>query len=186
MRSRYPVWIDSSNIAFVTVNNDTSNIYISNLNGETRPLTDFAENTQIIHLSVSPDYQTIAFAMSPTSGNMDIYTLDIESKQLQRVTKNAAADSRPVWHTDGTAISFTSHRNGVPNIYTANLSNGSINNNTDSGDGIITKQWMPNDNLLLAQSAINTTDSVRLIKMDPFRKTKSIPLSMNPLSLIHI
>jgi len=179
MRARYPVWIDSSNIAFVAVNNDTSNIHISNLKGETRPLTNFAENSQIMYLSVSPDYRYLAFAMSPKSGNMDIYTLDIESKKLKRVTTNAAADSRPVWHTDGTAISFTSHRNGVPNIYTINLSNGSINNNTDSGDGIITKQWMPNDNLLLAQSAINTTDSVRLIKMDPFRQTKSTPLSMN-------
>ena len=103
---------------------------------------------------------------------MDIYTFEIESKKLKRITTHPSADLRPIWHTDGTAISFTSHRNGVPNIYTVNLSNGSINNNTDSGDGIISKQWMPNDDLLLTQSAINTTDSVRLIKMDPLESQR--------------
>ena len=179
-RARYPTWVDSSSIAFVAIDNDTSNIYLSDLNGEIKALTSFRENTQIMYLSISPDYRNLAFAMSPKSGNMDIYTFEIESKKLKRITTHPSADLRPIWHTDGTAISFTSHRNGVPNIYTVNLSNGSINNNTDSGDGIISKQWMPNDDLLLTQSAINTTDSVRLIKMDPFRKPKALSFSINP------
>ena len=55
-------------------------IYISDLNGEIKALTGFRENTQIMYLSISPDYRNLAFAMSPKSGNMDIYTFEIESK----------------------------------------------------------------------------------------------------------
>ena len=60
-----------------------------------------------------------------------------------------------------------------------NLSNGKVTNNTDSGDGVITKQWMPREDALLLQSAINTTDSIRLVKMDPFRKPSSLEFSIS-------
>ena len=179
MRARYPVWINNSKLAFVSVNKDTSNIFISNGNETIQQLTNFKENTQIMYLSVSPDFNSLAFSMSPSNGNIDIYSLDLETRKLKRVTENIAADTRPVWHSDGTAISFTSHRNGVPNVYTANLSNGKVTNNTDSGDGIITKQWMPKEDALLLQSAINTTDSIRLVKIDPFRKPRSLEFSIS-------
>ena len=172
MRTRFPVWVDSTNIAFVSVKNDTSNIFISDQNGNLKQLTDFSGNTQILDLNVSSNYESIVFAMSPESGNIDIYTINIKSKLVERVTNHKAADVKPIWHSDGTAISFTSHRNGVPNIFTINLSNGIVSQNTDSGDGIVSEQWMPNSDLLLSQASIGTADSIRLIALDPFRKAK--------------
>ena len=179
MRTRFPVWVDSTNIAFVSVKNDTSNIFISDQNGNLKQLTDFSGNTQILDLNVSSNYESIVFAMSPESGNIDIYTINIKSKLVERVTNHKAADVKPIWHSDGTAISFTSHRNGVPNIFTINLSNSAINQNTDSGDGIVSRQWMPNSNLLFGQASISTADSVRLVALDPFRRAKKTSFSIS-------
>ena len=177
-RATYPVWLDSNKVAYVSHHNSVSNIFISSLDQkEIENLTGNTKNTQITFLAVSPDQNQISFAMNPENGNMDIYTIDLKSKDITRLTDHPMADIMPVWHSDGTAISFTSHRNGVPNIYTVNLSNGKVIKNTDSGDGIWTHQWMPKDSVLLATS-LGDIDSVRLIKVDPFRTPDTTPLSL--------
>ena len=48
---------------------------------------------------------------------------------------------------------------------------------TDAGDGIWTHQWMPKDSVLLA-TTLGDIDTVRLIKVDPFRIPDTTPLSM--------
>ena len=178
LRATYPVWLDSNTIAFVAHHNSVSNIYTLNITGEEpKLLTNFMDNTQIAYLSVSPDQGSIAFAMNPKNGNLDIYTLNVESSDLKQITTEPMADIRPVWHPDGTAISYTSNANGVPNIHTINLSTGNATVNTDAGDGIWSHQWMPNDSLVLA-SSLGDVDSVRLVKVNPFRKPDTKPLSL--------
>ena len=174
MRATYPTWLDSNTIAFVSHKNSVSNIFSVNINDKkTTQLTSYTDNTQIAFLSVAPSSQKLLFSMSPISGNMDIYTMDLNSKKLNRHTTNEMADTYPVWHPDETAISYTSNANGVPNIHTINLSNNTRSVNTDAGDGIWTYQWMPSDSLLLART-LGDVDTVRLAKVSPF------------LSLIHI
>ncbi|MBT3675545.1 MAG: BamA/TamA family outer membrane protein [Candidatus Marinimicrobia bacterium] len=177
-RASYPVWLDSNTIAYVAHHNNVSNIYTLDIaSEEPKPLTNFTDNTQITFLSVSPDQSLIAFAMSPKNANMDIYTLSVKSGDLKQITTEPMADIGPVWHPDGTAISYTSNANGVPNIHTINLSTGRTTVNTDAGDGIWTQQWMPNDSLILA-SSLGDVDSVRLVKVNPFRKPYTKPLSL--------
>ena len=177
-RATYPVWIDNDRVAFVSHQNSIANIFISDLDGNATPLTNFTDNTQILYTAISPDGADLAFAMSPENGNLDIYTLNINSKKLSRLTTDQYADLMPVWHPSGTAISYTSNTNGVPNIHTINLSTKKISVNSDIGDGIWTKQWMPNDSLLLV-TTLNTVDSVRLVKINPFRSpTTSTPFSI--------
>ena len=108
------------------------------------------------------DKGSLALAVSPENGNLDIYVLDLTTKELTRLTTNENADIMPVWHPSGTALSYTSNANGVPNIHTINLSNQKTTVNTDVGDGIWTKQWMPNDSAILAMT-LNAVDSVRLV-----------------------
>ena len=106
--------------------------------------------------------------------------MDLESKRLNRHTENEMADTYPVWHPDETAISYTSNASGVPNIHTINLSNKTETINTDAGDGIWTYQWMPSDSLLLSRT-LGDVDTVRLVKVNPFRSpnTKEISLRTN-------
>lgn len=178
LRATYPVWLDSVTIAFVAHHNNVSNLYTINISGgESSPLTNFTDDTQIIFPTLSPDGESLAFAMNPENGNLDIYTLDLQSKKIVRLTTDAMADITPVWHPDGKSISYTSNANGVPNIYTKNLRTGNITVNTDAGDGIWTQQWMPKDSLLIA-STLGDVDSVRLVKVNPFRTPDTKPLSL--------
>lgn len=177
-RATYPIWTDSNKVAYVSHYNNVSNVFISDLGGqEVTNLTGFTNNTQIAYLAVSPARDKIAFAMNPENANMDIYTIDLKSKALTRITENSMADILPVWHPNNKSISYTSNANGVPNIYTINLNTKKITANTDAGDGIWTHQWMPKDSVLLATS-LGDIDSVRLIKVDPFRVPDTTPLSL--------
>ena len=180
MRATYPAWLDSSTIIFVSHKNSISNIYsVNTTDKKVVQITDFVENTQIVDLSLSPNNQQIVFTMSPKNGNLDVYIFDLNTKKIKRITEDQFADTRPIWHPDGTAISYTSNSNGVPNIHTINLSNNKTIINTDAGDGIWTWQWMPNKPQLLARTLPADVDTVRLVKVDPFRKPKTKPLSLS-------
>ena len=120
-RATYPAWVDSNRIAYVAHQNSIANIFISDLTGKTEQITDFTDNTQIMFTAISPDKGSLAMAVSPANGNLDIYILDLATKELTRLTTNENADIMPVWHPSGTAISYTSNANGVPNIHTCLL-----------------------------------------------------------------
>ena len=179
MRATYPVWLDSVTIAFVAHHNNVSNIYSVKLDGKTpEPITNYTDNTQIAFLSVSPNLDQLTFSMSPENGNLDIYKMDIQSGSINRLTNDPMADTRPVWHPSGKHISYTSNSNGVPNIHTIDLSNNNITVNTDAGDGIWSHQWMPNGSGIVSSTLNTVKDSVRVVKVDPFRVPDTKPLSL--------
>jgi TolB protein len=65
----------------------------------------------------SPDGRKLALTLGGTSGNPDIYTLDLGSQALTRLTDDPAIDTEPAWAPDGKSIYFTSDRAGSPQIY---------------------------------------------------------------------
>jgi parallel beta-helix repeat protein len=62
----------------------------------------------------SPDGTKIAVAceMNSSDDDFEIYTVNIQSKALVRVTDNASTDSHPAWSPDSYKIVFTSDRDG--------------------------------------------------------------------------
>ena len=72
----------------------------------------------------SPDGSKLAVALS-FSGNLNIYVLDVASRQETRVTSNnLAINTQPEWSPDGQSIYFTSDRSGRPQIYQIPASGG--------------------------------------------------------------
>jgi len=65
----------------------------------------------------SPDGKKLALTLGSSSGNPDIYVLDLASQGLSRLTEDPAIDTEPVWAPDGRSIFFTSDRAGSPQIY---------------------------------------------------------------------
>jgi pSer/pThr/pTyr-binding forkhead associated (FHA) protein len=66
--------------------------------------------------ALSPDGQKIAF-MSRREGNWDIYVVNIDGSNLQRLTEDPAQDGLPAWSPDGNALAFVSDRGGVWSIW---------------------------------------------------------------------
>lgn len=64
----------------------------------------------------SPDGQRLAF-VSNTDGNSEIYLMNVDGKDLLRLTRNAAEDTLPQFSRDGKRIIFSSNRGGKFAIY---------------------------------------------------------------------
>jgi TolB protein len=66
--------------------------------------------------SYSPDGKKLAITLSGSSGNLDVYLLELASGQLTRLTDDPGIDTEAVMSIDG-AVYFTSDRSGAPQIY---------------------------------------------------------------------
>ena len=67
--------------------------------------------------ALSPDGQKVAF-MSRREEHWDIYVIDVDGSNLQRLTTDEADDGLPTWSPDGNAIAFVSNRGGPWAIWT--------------------------------------------------------------------
>jgi Tol biopolymer transport system component len=77
----------------------------------------------------SPDGRRVAFVTS-RDGNREIYVLDLDSRQVTRLTNDQAGDYSPAWSPDGKQIVFASERDmpegcNCPEIYVMNAAGGS-------------------------------------------------------------
>ena len=76
----------------------------------------------------------IAF-VSDREGNDDIYTVEADGSNLQRLTKDAASDAQPVWAPDGTRLAFVSNRDDIPEIYVMDRTGAQVKRVTNTRPG---------------------------------------------------
>ena len=66
-------------------------------------------------------------------GNPEIYQMNLETRQLQRMTNDSAIDTEARYAPDGRSFIFTSDRGGSAQIYRYDLANSSYNRLTFRG-----------------------------------------------------
>ncbi len=66
----------------------------------------------------------IAFSRTGSEGNQEIWMVDSDGENLQRVTNHRSLALSPAWSPDGRRVAFTSYRTGLPRIYELNLDTG--------------------------------------------------------------
>ena len=67
--------------------------------------------------SWSPDSARIAVTATDAGTNADVYTVDLATGEVVRLTEDPAVDSEPSWSPDGTQLAFTAGRDGNPELY---------------------------------------------------------------------
>ena len=82
--------------------------------------------------SWAPDGERIAFTITK-NGNADIYTLNLKTQQMRKLTTHWAIDTEPVWTPDGQTVIFTSDRGGRPQLYKVPSSGGQAQRLTFEG-----------------------------------------------------
>jgi TolB protein len=128
MQSRQPImspaWsADGEWLAYVSFENRASAVFVQRVRtGERRQVSARAGVNGAP--TFSPDGKRLALTLSGSSGNLDIYVLDLATQGLTRITDDPAIDTEPVWSADGQTLYFTSDRGGAPQIYAATAQAG--------------------------------------------------------------
>jgi Tol biopolymer transport system component len=121
VEGEYPTWGASNQIVFKGWGKTGSGLRLAPAdftNNET--LTSSNED---LAPALSPDGKQVVF-MSRSEGNWDIYLIDVDGSNRQRLTTDSARDGLPTWSPDGQAIAFVSERGGEWSIW-AMSANGS-------------------------------------------------------------
>ena len=141
-----PQWSpDRKFLVFTSYQSRTrQNIEIVDLStGKRSPLVSLAGLN--ITPALSPDGTKLAFATSQ-DGNSEIYTMDMQTKVLQRLTVHSAGDLSPAWSPTGRELAFTSDRGGGPQIYLMSADGSNVRRLTFDGDYNAAPAWSPRGN----------------------------------------
>lgn len=112
-----PAWSpDGRRIAYVSFEGNKSSIFIQTLRTGNR--LQVSDRPGINGApSFSPDGSKLVLTLGGADGNLDLYVMDLASRDLTRLTTNRAIDTEGSWTPDGSQIYFTSDRGGGPQIY---------------------------------------------------------------------
>jgi len=104
----------------------------------------------------SPDCNQIVFVMDH-AGNEDIYMMQADGTDLQRLTMDPARDTAPTWSPDGTQIAFESDRGQVRMIYVMHADGSEQTVLTDRYGATWSPAWSPDGNQLafIAETGIH-------------------------------
>jgi TolB protein len=119
-----PAWSpDGQSLAYVSFEDRLPSVYVQLLKtGERHRVSARAGVNQAP--AWSPDGKKLALTLSTRDGNLDIYTLDLTTQALTRITDDPSIDTEPQWSKDGQSLYFTSDRAGGPQIYRVGLHPG--------------------------------------------------------------
>jgi TolB protein len=105
---------DGSQIAFVSNRQGSPQIFLmSSSGGNAKRLTFKGHYNQTPRFNPSPDKPLIAFTGRDERGVFDIFTLDLRTGQVSRVTQDQGSNSDPAWSPDGRLLVYASSRGGL-------------------------------------------------------------------------
>jgi TolB protein len=120
-----PAWSpDGRQLAYVSFEGDESSIFIQTLRTGSRIRVSDKPGINGSP-SFSPDGRKLVLTLGGTDGNLDIYVMDLATRDVKRLTTNRAIDTEGTWSPDGRQIYFTSDRSGGPQVYRIDADGGS-------------------------------------------------------------
>ena len=112
----------------------------------------------------SPDGANVVF-VSNRNGPMNVYRMNAEGGDLQRLTSHAGPDDTPAWSPDGKTIAFVSEIDGNPEIYLVGADGTGLRRLTDHPGIDLHPTWSPDSRALLVNTsrlAANPADPDRI------------------------
>ena len=136
-----PSWSpDGKRIAFVSNRHGSPQIWVMNADGtDPKRLTFQGDYNQ------TPDWNPrgnlIAFTARDERAVFDIFTVDVRTGAVTRLTQNQGNNEEPSWSPDGRFMAFTSTRSGKSKLYIMN-DNGRYQTQISTGKGsYLTPCW---------------------------------------------
>lgn len=143
-----PAWSpDSRRLAYVSFENNVSTIFVQTLSSGNRIKVSSRAGINGAP-SFSPDGRKLVVTLGGVDGNLDIYVLDLASREFERLTTNRAIDTEGSWSPDGRSIYFTSDRSGGPQVYRIGANGGTPERITFDGSYNARPRLSPDGNKL--------------------------------------
>ncbi|MDH3337310.1 MAG: Tol-Pal system beta propeller repeat protein TolB [Gammaproteobacteria bacterium] len=163
-----PAWSpDSRRLAYVSFDGNRSSIRVQTL--RTGNFIEVSRKPGINGApAFSPDGRQLVITLGGVDGNLDIYVLDINTRESRRITTHRAIDTEGSWSPDGRYIYFTSDRAGGPQIYRVAANGGEAERVTFEGSYNARPRLSP-DGLKLAMVHLDR-GNYRIAVMDVQRK----------------
>jgi len=117
--STSPAWNPKTgqSIAFVSDRSGVPKLYLMNSDGTNAANLDLPDKGYLIDPAWAPNGQLLAFSWRRPTGNYDIYVMDVATRQIIELTRDAGRNERPSWAPDGRHIVFESTRSGSRQIW---------------------------------------------------------------------
>ncbi len=96
-----------------------------------------------VHRDTTGAFEEVIAFTSERVGEGDIYTMNADGSNVQRLTDDPAYDAWPTWSPDGSRIAFVSTRSGNADIYVIDADGGNIQQLTYHNANDIWPEWSP-------------------------------------------
>ncbi len=113
----------------------------------------------------TPDNSRIVFTLSAPGGRQ-IVSVDINGKDLKRLTRSAGINCWPAISPDGRKIAFSSSRNGALDIYLMNIDGSGVARLTHMPARDIHTAWSPDGRRIAFTSARDGNDEIYVMQAD--------------------
>jgi Tol biopolymer transport system component len=112
-----------------------------------------------------PDNSRIVFTLSGPGGRQ-IVSLDVNGKDLRRLTQSAGINCWPAISPDGRKIAFSSSRNGTLDLYLMNIDGSDVTRLTNMPARNIHTAWSPDGRRIAFTSARDGNDEIYVMQAD--------------------
>jgi TolB protein len=141
-----------------------------------RVLSRVGDRAGIYRGVFAPTGPKLAVVMSAGEAS-EIFSVDLDGSDLERLTNNRAIDVSPSWSPDGSHIAFVSDRTGSPQVYVMNADGSDQRRLTFQGSYNSNPAWSPDGRWIAYETRLDGQFDIWLI--DPTGAT-NVPLVSNP------
>lgn len=168
-QDRFPLWSpDRSQIAFGSqVGGDHWELWVMNADG-TKPRFLATGVVAKGHREWSHDGTRIVFAAT-VEGDRAIFSVEVASGRLARLTQSAGHDADPSWSPDDSHIAFSSARDGNPAIYVMRSDGTQPRRLTTDEVPDVSPAWSPDGSRIAFISGRDDGRDVYLVRMEDGR-----------------
>lgn len=115
--------------------------------------------------------------VSRSTGNDEIYAINLDGSGLVNLSNNPANDGFPIWSPDGLSIGFQSDRSGKNAIYIMRADGTQVREVAGTGPLDYLSGWSPDGRYLLITSTRDVNGEIYIITID---SGEAINLTRNP------
>jgi uncharacterized protein YjdB len=102
----------------------------------TAMLPVLSDGSPSVQPAISPDRTRVAFSSERAGTGYDLYLMDVDGRNLQRLTTDPGTEGEPVWSPDGRRLVFTGvPRDGPPQLFSIQADGGGLRPLTEGKGG---------------------------------------------------